>query len=308
MRFVRFQPYPQAPYVALGLETERGILDLRATAERLYVNRAGDAATLSATLFPADLKSFLELGMVGLTAARELFGAIRGGEAIFYDPQSVKLLAPLKKPGKLVAVGLNYIDHADESKMEIPKQPIFFTKYASSITGPRDPIIIPKITRKLDYEVELAVVIGQRCHNVSSEEAWEYLFGYTVLNDVSARDLQLELGGQWVAGKSCDTFTPLGPSIVTRDEITDIAKLQLKLWVNGELRQDRSAGDMHFSIGQIVSYLSGLFTLEPGDIIATGTPPGVGLGFNPPRYLKAGDIVKAQIDGIGVLENTVENE
>ncbi len=214
--------------------------------------------------------------------------------------------APVKNPSKIPAIGLNYIDHAAESKMELPKTPLVFTKFPNSITGPNDPIIIPSsLTQKVDYEVELAVVIGSRCKNVPKENALEYVFGYTIVNDVSARDLQFA-DGQWVRGKSLDTFCPMGPVIVTSEEITDPQNLKLSCEVNGELLQNDTTANMIFGVAELISTLSHSFTLEPGDVIATGTPSGVGFSRKPPIYLKNGDIVKTRVEGIGELVNQVK--
>lgn len=214
--------------------------------------------------------------------------------------------APIKTPSKIPAIGLNYLDHAAESKMEIPKTPLVFTKFPNSITGPRDPIKIPsRLTQKVDYEVELGVVIGNRGKNISKENALDYIFGYTIINDVSARDLQFA-DGQWVRGKSLDTFCPMGPVIVTTDEINDPQNLKLSCEVNGDLLQNDSTQSMIFGVADLISILSQAFTLEAGDIIATGTPSGVGFSRRPPIYLKNGDVVKTKIEGIGELINPVE--
>jgi 2-keto-4-pentenoate hydratase/2-oxohepta-3-ene-1,7-dioic acid hydratase in catechol pathway len=213
--------------------------------------------------------------------------------------------APLRYPSKIVAIGLNYVDHASESKMELPKSPLVFTKFPNSITGPDDKIIIPtNITNRVDYEVELGVIIGKRVKNVSKEDALNYVFGYTVLNDVSARDLQFS-DGQWVRGKSLDTFCPIGPIIVTADEIKDVQNLRLSCEVNGETFQEDTTANMIFGVADLISILSKSFTFEPGDIIATGTPSGVGFSRKPPIYLKDGDIVKTTVEGIGQLVNPV---
>jgi len=216
-----------------------------------------------------------------------------------------ELDAPLRTPGKIAAIGLNYIDHASESKMELPKYPLVFTKFNSSITGPYDPIVIPSsVTDKVDYEVELAVVIGRRAHNVSKENALQYVFGYTVINDVSARDLQFA-DGQWVRGKSLDTFCPMGPYIVTADEISDPQDLQLSCTVNSQVLQNASTKDMIFGVADLISMLSGSFTFEPGDIISTGTPSGVGFIRKPPIYLTNNDEMITEVESIGKLINRV---
>jgi 2-keto-4-pentenoate hydratase/2-oxohepta-3-ene-1,7-dioic acid hydratase in catechol pathway len=210
-----------------------------------------------------------------------------------------RLAAPLARPGKLVCIGLNYSDHAKESGMELPSEPVVFFKATSAICGPYDNIIIPKGAQKVDWEVELAVVIGKRASYVSEAEALDHVAGYVLHNDVSEREFQLERGGQWVKGKSCDTFAPLGPFIATPDEIGDPHNLPLWLKVNGETVQDGNTETLIFNIPHLISYLSHFMTLEGGDIISTGTPKGVGLGFDPPRYLKAGDVIELGVDGLG---------
>ena len=217
-----------------------------------------------------------------------------------------ELDAPLRKPGKIVAIGLNYIDHASESKMELPKQPLVFTKFNSSITGPFDPIIIPSsVTDQADYEVELAVIIGKRAKNVTKENALDYVFGYTIINDVSARDVQFD-DGQWVRGKSLDTFCPMGPYIITADDIPDPQHLELKCAVNNEVLQNASTKDMIFGVADLISILSRSFTFEPGDIISTGTPSGVGFIRKPPIYLKNKDVMVTEVQHIGKLINEVK--
>ena len=214
--------------------------------------------------------------------------------------------APIFRPGKIVCIGLNYRKHAIESGMAIPEEPVVFFKATSSISGPFDPIHIPKGSEKTDWEVELAVVIGKKATYVSQEEAMDYVAGYTIHNDVSERAFQLERGGQWVKGKSCDSFAPLGPYIVSKEDIQDPNNLNLWLKVNGEKLQDGNTSDFIFNISEVVSYLSHFMTLEAGDIISTGTPEGVGLGFSPPRYLKEGDIVELGIEGLGTSKQVAK--
>lgn len=214
--------------------------------------------------------------------------------------------APVYRPGKIVCIGLNYRQHAAESGMAVPEEPIIFFKATSSITGPFDNIIIPKNSEKTDWEVELAVVIGKDARYVEEENAMEYVGGYVLHNDVSERAFQLERGGQWVKGKSCDTFAPLGPYIVTPDEIADPHNLRLWLSLNGEMLQDANTSDFIFDIPTVISYLSQFMTLEAGDIISTGTPQGVGLGFDPPRYLKPGDVIELGIDCLGTAKQLVK--
>jgi 2-keto-4-pentenoate hydratase/2-oxohepta-3-ene-1,7-dioic acid hydratase in catechol pathway len=214
-------------------------------------------------------------------------------------PQSVRLGSPVCRPSKIVCIGLNYRDHAAESKMEIPKEPVLFFKSTTALAGPNDPLRIPRNATKVDWEVELAVVIGKKATYVPLEEALGCLAGYVLHNDYSERGFQLERGGQWVKGKSADTFAPLGPFVATQDEIAHPGRLAMWLKVNGEMRQNSSTANMIFDVATLVSYVSNFMTLLPGDIITTGTPAGVGLGMNPPSYLKAGDIVELGIEGLG---------
>ncbi len=216
-----------------------------------------------------------------------------------------RLGCPVAKPSKILCIGLNYAKHAKETNAVIPQEPILFMKSTTAINGPDDDIMIPKNSVKTDWEVELAFVIGKRAAYVSEEDAMDHVAGYCLHNDVSEREFQLERGGTWDKGKGCDTFAPLGPWLVTKDEIKDPHKLRLWLKVNDKMMQDGNTDDLIFNIPQLVSYLSRFMTLLPGDIISTGTPAGVGLGFNPPVYLKPGDIVELGIDGLGVSKQKV---
>ncbi len=210
-----------------------------------------------------------------------------------------RLGPPVCRPSKIVCVGLNYRDHARESGMAVPAEPVLFFKATSAVSGPNDDVIIPKNSTKTDWEVELAVVIGRRATYVERDRALEHVAGYTLHNDYSERSFPLERGGQWVKGKSCDTFAPLGPFLATPDEIPDVNDLRLWLKVNGESKQCGSTRELIFDVPTLVSYVSQFMTLLPGDVISTGTPPGVGLGQNPPRYLVDGDEVELGIDGLG---------
>jgi len=221
------------------------------------------------------------------------------GNASVID-ETERIGAPVSKPGKIICIGLNYSKHAAESGMGVPEEPVIFFKASSSLSGPFDPVIIPKNSKKTDWEVELTVIIGKRANYVSEREAMDYVAGYAVHNDVSEREFQLERGGQWVKGKSCDTFAPLGPYLVTKDEIPDPHNLRLWLKLNGEILQDGNTSGFIFNIPQVISYLSQFMSLMPGDVISTGTPEGVGLGFDPPRYLKPGDVMELGIEGLGV--------
>ena len=229
-----------------------------------------------------------------------------GGESVALE--DVKLYPPIARPGKIIGIGLNYEDHAAETGADIPEKPIVFAKYPNTITGPGNSIVIPEITEQADYEAELAVVIGRKARNVEAGEALDYVFGYMNANDVSSRDLQFSEGGQWTRSKSIDTFAPIGPYLVTKDEIEDPQSLSVKCTLNGEVMQDGTTEKMIFSVAEIVAFLSTGMTLEPGDIILTGTPPGVGVARDPQVFLKDGDKVTIEIEGLGTLTNPVEAE
>lgn len=216
----------------------------------------------------------------------------------------IRLGPPLSRPSKIVCVGLNYAKHAAESGMDVPQEPVLFFKASSAIVGPFDDIVIPKGSTKTDWEVELAVVIGKKASYINEKDAMNHVAGYVLHNDVSERAFQLEQSGQWVKGKSCDTFAPIGPYIATPDEIGDPNNLNLWLKLNGEEMQNSSTSDFIFNIQQVVSYISQYMTLLPGDIISTGTPFGVGLGLTPPRYLKDGDVIELGIEGLGTSRQT----
>jgi 2,4-didehydro-3-deoxy-L-rhamnonate hydrolase len=220
--------------------------------------------------------------------------------------KDIRLGSPVARPSKIICIGLNYADHAKEAKANIPVEPIIFLKSTTALSGPNDDIIIPKNSKKTDWEVELAVVIGKKASYIDEAGALNYIAGFCLHNDVSEREFQLERSGQWVKGKSCDTFAPLGPFLATPDEITDINNLRLWLTVNGEIMQDGTTSDLIFSIPFLISYVSQFMTILPGDVISTGTPAGVGLGMDPQVWLKGGDIVELGIDGLGTsMQNVV---
>ncbi len=253
--------------------------------------------------FNGDMKQIIAGGTETLNEIRKVTASATEGIPL----QAEAFTAPLSNPNKIVAIGLNYTGHADESKMEVPKTPLVFAKFPSSITGPTGDIIFStRLTNKVDYEVELAVIIGKEAKNISREDALNYVFGYTILNDVSARDLQFS-ESQWVRAKSLDTFCPLGPVIVTADEIKNPQDLELGCEVNGQSLQHDNTKNMVFGVADLISILSHSFKFEPGDIIATGTPSGVGFSREPPIYLKDGDLVRSWIKGIGELLNFVKS-
>jgi 2-keto-4-pentenoate hydratase/2-oxohepta-3-ene-1,7-dioic acid hydratase in catechol pathway len=231
-----------------------------------------------------------------ITQAKEKGWLVRSQDAYWF--------APVPRPGKLICIGLNYRDHAAESKMPIPERPVIFSKFATCVIGPGEPVILPATSRQVDYEAELAVVIGRRAKDVSASRALDYVLGYTAFNDVSARDFQFA-DGQWQRGKSCDTFAPMGQTIVTTDIISDPHKLSIRLILNGKTMQDSNTDQLIFGVPELIEFISQSITLEPGDVIATGTPSGVGFARNPPVFLQPGDVMEVNIEGVGGLDNPV---
>jgi 2-keto-4-pentenoate hydratase/2-oxohepta-3-ene-1,7-dioic acid hydratase in catechol pathway len=252
---------------------------------------------------PVTVRELLEGGVNVLQAAEQ----VARREKNFTQPvDEAKLLPPIPNPHKIIGLGLNYRDHAAESGSPIPRDPILFSKYTTSLIGHGDNIVLPSVSKEVDYEAELVIVVGKRGRNLSPAAAPNHVVGYTIGNDVSARDWQLRKDGkQWMVGKTFDTFAPTGPTIVTADEAIDPHALPIHLRLNGQTMQDSNTSQMIFGVGAILAYLSQVFTLEPGDLIFTGTPPGVGFARKPPVFLKAGDLVEVEIEGLGVLRNPV---
>ena len=276
----------------LGALSEHGVVELSAAAHELSLPRE----------ILASMSSWLEAGAPRLVDTAKLGTASLAGARPLSD---VRLLPPVPRPGKIVAIGLNYRDHSIESGAAAPpKSPIIFAKFPNSIAGPEDSIVIPVGNPNVDYEAELAVVIGRRGKAIPAARAFEYVAGYMPLNDVSARVWQFA-DKQWVRGKSCDTFCPTGPHLTTRDEIPDPHALAIRARVNGVTMQDSHTGKMIFRVPELIEFISASITLEPGDIIATGTPEGVGAFRKPPVFLKSGDVVEVEIEGLGVLRNPV---
>jgi 2-keto-4-pentenoate hydratase/2-oxohepta-3-ene-1,7-dioic acid hydratase in catechol pathway len=256
----------------------------------------GKAVDLSAAGY-ADVVSFLAAGGKAKQAAAGL-----KADASAPKLGDVKLLAPIPKPDKFICIGLNYRDHAIESGMAIPELPTVFTKYPNAICGHGDDVVLPSVSKQVDYEAELAFVIGKRCHKVKKADWKDVVWGYTIVHDVSARDYQLATS-QWTIGKTFDTFGPMGPALVSADEIADPHNLRIGLDVNGQTLQDSNTKQLIFDIPYLVEYLSTVMTLEPGDVISTGTPPGVGFARKPPIFLKPGDECVVRIEGLGELRN-----
>jgi 2-keto-4-pentenoate hydratase/2-oxohepta-3-ene-1,7-dioic acid hydratase in catechol pathway len=228
-------------------------------------------------------------------------------DELHHIPTNSRIASCVARPSKIVCIGLNFADHAKESGAEIPKEPIIFFKSTTSLSGPYDDVVIPKNSTKTDWEVELAFVIGKKASYVEESEAMDYVAGYCLHNDVSEREFQLERGGNWSKGKGCDTFAPLGPFLATKDEVSDVNNLQMWLNINGKPFQKSNSDQLIFKIPTIVSYISQFMTLLPGDVISTGTPSGVGLGFKPPIYLKEGDVMELGIEGLGTQKQTAKN-
>lgn len=238
-------------------------------------------------------------GSDGITRLSQWISEQGGEDALPGVAETIRLSAPIKRPGKICCIGLNYSDHAAETGMEIPAEPVLFMKASSALCGPNDNLILPRKSQKTDWEVELAFIIGKEARYVDEADAAAHIAGYALHNDYSEREFQIERCGQWAKGKSCDTFAPLGPFLATPDEIADPDALGMWLTVNGEKRQSGSTSTMVYKIPFLLSYLSQFMTLEPGDVVSTGTPPGVGMGMDPQVYLKEGDVVELGIDGLG---------
>ena len=255
-------------------------------------------------------KSSYDLGLDALLECLDLdTGFLEKARSNFstansFERSQIRLCAPVPRPGKVICIGLNYRDHAEESGMAIPTSPIIFSKFSGCVVAPGDPIRIPVDSEKTDYEAELAFIIGRKARNVKASDAMEYVLGYTNFNDVSARDFQFA-DGQWQRGKSCETFAPMGEFIATKDEVADPHNLRICFRLNGNTLQDSTTDQLIFKIPELVEFLSRHITLEPGDVVATGTPPGVGFARKPPVFMKEGDVAEVEIEGLGVLSNPV---
>lgn len=261
--------------------------------------------SVAAPNLPKNLKSFLAAGASALTKAQTAAKSPPAGSTL--KLKDVKLRAPILDPGKIICIGLNYRDHAAESNAAIPPHPIVFAKYANAVLDPGEAIVLPKNSQQVDYEAEFGVVIGKRARHVSEADALQYVGGYLPFHDVSARDFQMRTS-QWSMGKTFDTFAPFGPALTTADEIADPQSLDIQLSINGEVLQKSNTSNLIFTVQQLIADLSSVMTLEPGDVIATGTPGGVGAARKPARWLKAGDVVRIEIEKLGALENPVVNE
>ena len=262
---------------------------------------------------PRDSIAWFDLDGPWFRRARETHDALVNDERQFAEAKEKGWLvpsgdaywhAPVPRPGKIICIGVNYRDHAAESNLPVPERPVVFSKFSTALIAPGEPVVLPATSRKVDYEAELAVVIGRLAKCVKAERAYDYVFGYTAFNDVTARDFQFS-DGQWQRGKSCDTFAPMGQHIVTADEVPDPHKLSVKLTLNGQTMQESNTDQMIFGVPQLIEFVSETITLEPGDVIATGTPSGVGFARNPPVFLQPGDEMQVTIEGVGGMNNPV---
>jgi acylpyruvate hydrolase len=312
MRLVTFEDEPKR--CRLGAVADGVVVDLNA-AYRALLEERGErrAGELAVEAVPPEMLAFLDAGDRAMNAASDALkliarlGANGARERGLARPtESVRLRAPVPRPTKLILVGLNYRDHAEEAGMKIPEVPTIFSKYANSVIGPGDAIKIPKVSAMIDYEAEYAFVIGRAGRDIPPARAMDYVAGYTIVNDVSCRDYQMKTG-QWMIGKTFDTFAPMGPYLVTRDEIADPHNLEISLHLNGQRMQHSNTRNLIFKTEYLIAFLSQVFTFEPGDVVSTGTPAGVGYARKPPVFMKAGDRVRIEVEGLGALENPVED-
>ncbi|MFW9849191.1 MAG: fumarylacetoacetate hydrolase family protein, partial [Candidatus Thorarchaeota archaeon] len=282
---MRLVTYTRLGVPSIGIELDEGVLDIPEAASRF-----GRMHHVHGKMFPATMMDLLQWP-AGVEVVRQILDRYNDAadeeRPLLYELSNVRFLAPIPRPGKIVALGLNYRGHIEETGRDIPEFPIVFTKFSSSVIGPDDEIVIPSVSKKIDWEVELGVVIGKTCTNVSEKDAIDCVAGYTIINDVTARDLQRK-DGQWVRAKSLDTFCPMGPCIQTADELGDASELKIHTKVNGIIKQESNTSNLLNNVPKIISHLSKSFTLEPGDVISTGTPSGIGYARDPPEYLKSG--------------------
>jgi acylpyruvate hydrolase len=311
MRLVTFEDEPKR--YRLGAVADGVVVDINA-AYRALLEERGErrAGELAVEAVPPEMLAFLDAGDRAMNAANDALkliarlgadGARERGLA--RHAESVRLRAPVPRPTKFILVGLNYRDHAEEAGMKIPEVPTFFSKYANCVIGPGDAIKIPKVSAMIDYEAEYAFVIGRAGRDIPVDRAMDYVAGYTIVNDVSCRDYQMKTG-QWMIGKTFDTFAPMGPYLVTRDEIADPHNLEISLHLNGQRMQHSNTRNLIFKTQYLIAFLSQVFTFEPGDVVSTGTPGGVGFARKPPVFMKPGDCVRIEVEGLGALENPVE--
>ncbi|MGY5877023.1 MAG: fumarylacetoacetate hydrolase family protein, partial [Candidatus Thorarchaeota archaeon] len=300
---MRLVTYSRLGVPSIGLDLESGILDIPEAASFF-----GRKYHVHGHNFPRRMMDLLTWD-AGFDVVSQILSRYQNAPVderpMIHNREDIKIEAPINRPGKIIGLGLNYSDHAKETGSDVPRFPVIFAKFPSSVVGPGTSISIPSVTKKLDWEVELGIVIGKICKDVSKSTALDYVAGYTVINDLSARDLQKDGDGQWIQGKSLDGLCPMGPCIVTTDELKDGSGLKMYTKVNDVVKQDSTTSNLIVGVAKIVAHLSERFTLEPGDVIATGTPSGVGFARDPPEFLKPGDEVEVFIEGIGPLKNKI---
>src|SRR6266849_3278287 len=315
MRLVTYQREGQA---RTGAQLDEQVVDLN-RAYHAALQHAGndDELAVADARVPTDMIGLLRGGDTSLRAAQQAVAFVRSQlegngktlkqQGVVYATDDISLLPPVLRPGKVICLGLNYRDHAAEAGMAVPDYPVLFHKVAGSLVGHKQPVIIPRVSSRIDYEGELAVIIGKRGKYIAEQDALAYIAGYCVANDVSARDLQFRTS-QWTSGKMLDTFGPLGPALVTKDEVPDPDSLAIRTILNGQVMQDANTADMIFRVSRIVSYISEIVTLEPGDVIMTGTPPGIGNTRKPQVFMKPGDTITVEIERLGTLTNPLVAE
>jgi acylpyruvate hydrolase len=315
MRLVTYQREGQS---RTGAQLDEQIVDLNRAYQAIlrHIGNDDELAVADARV-PSEMSGLLRGGETALRAAEQAVAFVRGRlkegdktlsrSGIVYTLNEVSLLPPVLRPGKVICLGLNYRDHAAEAGMAVPDYPVLFHKVAGSLIGHNQPIVVPRISSQVDYEVELAIIIGRRGKYIAEDETYSYIAGYTVANDVSARDLQFRTT-QWTTGKMLDTFGPLGPALVTRDEVPDPHTLSIKTTLNGQVLQDGNTADMIFRVPFIIKYISEIVTFEPGDVILTGTPAGIGNTRKPQVFMKPGDTITVSIEHLGALTNPVVAE
>lgn len=307
MKLVSYRPKGSNGSFRIGFLIDEKVFDVQHSYQRFLQSREEDLVKSIETFLPADPNDFFLMGMDTIERAQRAFDYMVNDlaeEDLSIARDQVNLGTPIPNPRKVICIGQNYADHVAEMKSSLPDHPVLFAKFSNALIGPEDDIQKSPLTNQLDYEVELVIVIGKEASEINKEDAFDYIAGYTVGNDTSARDLQKRTP-QWLQGKSHDNSTPIGPYIVTADEISDPENLGIRAFVNGEKRQESTTKELIFTIPTLIEFISSLITLQPGDIIFTGTPHGVGAGMNPPQFLNPGDVVTLEIDGIGKLENKV---
>lgn len=307
MKLVSYRKKGDSAPFRIGILIDEKVFDVQDSYRKLLQSREEDLIESIDTFLPADPNAFFSLGEDAIGRAQRAFDYITEDlekDHFFYSKDQINLGVPIPNPGKIICVGQNYADHVAEMNSKLPDHPVLFAKFSNALIGPEDDIQKSSLTNQLDYEVELVIVIGKEATQIKKENAFDYIAGYTIGNDTSARDLQKRTP-QWLQGKSHDNSTPIGPYIVTADEITDPENLGIRAFINGEKRQESTTQHLIFDIPTLITFISDFITLQPGDIIFSGTPDGVGAGMKPPQFLNAGDVVTLEIDEIGTLKNRV---